>query len=105
MAQVSYAADLVSQLTTNDTAEEELTERLAAQLSHSDGIRGFFVTYLTGEGGDTPADLDSVPTPLATALKQANPHELIPLACKNDMNSICFVGYVMLYSYERISIF
>jgi hypothetical protein len=77
MKQVSYAADLVSQLTNDDFPEE----RLVAQLSHSDGIRGFFVTYLTGEG-ETAADKDIVPTPLQTALKQANQDELIPLACK-----------------------
>jgi hypothetical protein len=76
MKQVSYAADIVSELTNDDFAEE----RLVAQLSHSDGIRGFFVTHLTGEG-QTAADNDIVPTPLQCAMKQVNQDELISLAC------------------------
>jgi hypothetical protein len=76
MKQVSYAADIASELTNDDFAEE----RLVAQLSHSDGIRGFFVAYLTGEG-ETAADNDIVPTPLQNAMKQVNQDELISLAC------------------------
>jgi len=80
MAQLSHAANLVQQLSMKDMPQEELTERLTAQLSHSEGIRGFFATYLTGEG-DTVADLHEVPTPLAKAMAHANQKELIPLAC------------------------
>lgn len=82
MSQVSHASDLVQQLSDATIPQEELTERLKTQLSHSDGIRGFFVTYLTQEGGDeAPADFDKVPTLLSNAMKQANQDELIPLAC------------------------
>ena len=91
MSQVSHAANLVAQLSsTIDATQEELTELLAAQLSHSDGIRGFFVTYLTGEG-DTVADLEIVPNALVKAMAQANPEELIPLAC-TYLQHLCLSG-------------
>jgi hypothetical protein len=50
----------------------EVISRLKAQLSHSDGIRGFFVTYLTGVGDDTPAEQSSVPPVLAAASRYSN---------------------------------
>lgn len=79
MKQVSYAAELSSQLLSDEFEEE----KLVAQLSHSDGIRGFFVTYLTAEGTTTAADMEMVPPALLNAMKQANQEELIPLACMN----------------------
>lgn len=81
MSQVSHASHLVQQLGSNDASQEELVDRLKTQLSHSDGIRGFFVTYLTLDSDDAPADLGDVPMPLVTAMKESNQDELIPLAC------------------------
>lgn len=79
MQQVSHAAKLVDILGQNEK-DPELEELLKAQLSHSDGIRGFFVQYLTGD--NTPADKPEVPRVLQEALQQAETKELIPLACK-----------------------
>lgn len=76
MKQVTYAATIASELTNDDFVEE----RLVAQLSHPDGIRGFFVAYLTGEG-ETAAENDIVPTALQNAMKQVNQDELISLPC------------------------
>ncbi len=45
MSQVSHASHIVQLLGTKDVSQEELIKQLKTQLSHSDGIRGFFVTY------------------------------------------------------------
>lgn len=60
----------------------ELQELLIAQLSHQDGIRGFFAAYLTGEG-TTPADGDRLPVPLSQAMKRVDMSKVAPLACMN----------------------
>lgn len=82
MKQVSHSDRIVSALESDDYDEEQqqqLSEILTAQLSHSDGIRGFFVTYLTSDD-DEDDDLDVPPT-LVAAMSKANKEELIPLAC------------------------
>lgn len=69
-------------------------------LSHSDGIRGFFVSYLSSEGS-SPADAVNVPGPLATALNAStNRKELISLAC---MNVIMPTGMITLHKDEEMS--
>jgi len=105
MSQVSHATDLVQQLASNDAPEEELAGQLAAQLSHSDGIRGFFVTYLTGEG-DTAADFDQVPKPLVSAMSQANLEILVPLACTycEEEGVQCGFQLMIVYSCELIAL-
>lgn len=80
MKQVSHSETTVA-LVRNSTPEAQ--EMISAQLSHPDGIRGFFVTYLTGMGDDTPADDKEVPPTLIQAMKEANPDDLIPLAVMN----------------------
>ena len=87
MSQLSHAAELVQQLSSSkdSLSIDELTMRLTAQLSHSDGIRGSFATYLTGDG-ETVADSNEVPTPLLEAMASANPDELVPLACTYELN-------------------
>lgn len=79
MQQVAHADALVHLLDENED-NEELGKLLKAQLSHSDGIRGFFVKYLTGD--ESPADKPSVPAVLQEAMSQVDANELIPLACK-----------------------
>lgn len=89
MKQVSHAEKLVEMLqqnTVEDTNKKEdenelLDQLITAQLSHSDGIRGFFVTYLTSESSPV-ADQPTVPPSLLNAMKQVDPTELVPLACK-----------------------
>ena len=82
MKQVSHAEALVAALAGRDSDEdEELEKMLVSQLSHSDGIRGFFVTYLTGD--ESPADKPSVPLPLQKAMAQVDVASLVPLACMN----------------------
>lgn len=61
---------------------QELEELVTKQLSHHDGIRGFFSIYLTQEGSDTPADADVMPAPLSRAMKSVDMALLAPLACK-----------------------
>lgn len=78
--QVSHSEEIVAQLSKNPT-DVGLQDRLTAILSHSDGIRGFMVTYLTTV--NSPADCEEVPSCLAQALKQSDPDDLIPLACMN----------------------
>jgi hypothetical protein len=71
MKQVQHSEKLVTLLAAsssneldggNDDTDEIASDLLKAQLSHSDGIRGFFVTYLTALGEDTPADRVNVST-------------------------------------------
>jgi len=81
MKQVSHASEIVPLLSMEEN--EELSAMLQAQLSHSDGIRGFFVNYLTGEGY-TAADAAGVPPPLMSAIKTVSDRkDLISLACMN----------------------
>lgn len=89
MKQVGHASEVVSLLgSINDDGngadavvdEELLVNLLKAQLSHSDGIRGFFVAYLTGDGV-TAADADNVPPSLLSAMNSVESDDLISLAC------------------------
>jgi len=99
MKQVSHAVALVDRLrTAQDDGEEDLLESLiTVQLSHSDGIRGFFVTYLTSDDGDNgttgsatnnsgnnPADRSEVPSELVKAMQATkDADDLVSLACMN----------------------
>jgi hypothetical protein len=99
MKQVSHAETIVPLL--SDPANEQVVERIQAQLGHSDGIRGFFVTYLTMMGDDTPADQASVPPALLTAMKGVeNEKELVSLAC---MNVIMPTGMITMHQDEELS--
>ena len=65
-----------------ENPSDNLKDLLQAQLSHSDGIRGFMVSYLTTES-EEEVDL-STPDILVEALReqvQSKPDDLIPLAC------------------------
>jgi hypothetical protein len=99
MQQVQYGFDLTQELlllqVTNpkkntasaapdtSTSEQEVMMKnsLKAQLSHSNGIRGFMVSYLTAD--ESPADDENMPDVLRQALRdQADTTpDLIPLAC------------------------
>jgi hypothetical protein len=58
-----------------------LSELLKAQLSHLDGMRGFFTVYLTGEGLQTVADKERMPGILLDAVKMSNFESLASMAC------------------------
>lgn len=61
-----------------------MKEPLSVQLSHSDGVRGFMVSYLTAD--QSAADNESIPAVLLQALQEQverNSPDLIPLACMN----------------------
>jgi hypothetical protein len=102
MAQVSHSEKLVTLLKEDSQVleQEEVVARLKAQLSHSDGIRGFFVTYLTGVGDDTPADQSSIPQALVAAMEAADLSELIPLAC---MNVVMPTGMITMHQDPELS--
>lgn len=59
--------------------KSDLSELLNKQLSHSEGIRGFFAVYLT-----SPESLETgdVPSVLVQAVRGANAEIMVPLACK-----------------------
>lgn len=82
MKQVSHAEKVIQLLGDATNKHNNLQSMLEAQLSHSDGIRGFFVTYLTGTGDTSPADNPTVPDVLQKAMTQVDEKELVPLACK-----------------------
>jgi hypothetical protein len=84
MKQLQHGSDLTNALggNSNDLSSQDLKELIQAQLSHSDGIRGFMAVYLTTENDQ---DTFKVPDVLVQALQeqaQLNPDKLIPLACK-----------------------
>jgi len=84
MAQLSHAGEICALLEKSDGKASTLaSDLLAAQLSHKDGIRALFATYLTGEGDDTAADREEIPEPLAGAMHKADMNLLVPLACMN----------------------
>ena len=80
------------------SARNQLVQLLAAQLSHEDGIRGFFVAYLTGEGRDTTADAEQVPVLLAEAMKQSNFEYLTYSLC---MNLITPTAMISVYDQQN----
>ena len=72
-------------LSQGDVSSGELKKLLKAQLSHSDGIRGFMVSFLTTD--DDSQNTSTMPDVLVEVLKeqvQSNPDELIPLACTKE---------------------
>ena len=82
MNQVQYGYEL-SDVLSSDPTLPELKESLQAQLSHSDGIRGFMVSYLTA--GEDDSENLVVPDVLTQVLQEqaASTDDLIPLACMN----------------------
>jgi hypothetical protein len=98
MKQVGYGQQIVSMFDDESNTlvnNESLTEMLVAQLSHSDGIRGFFVSYLTGG-----APITTIPTPLENAMQRSDKSELIPLAC---MNVIMPTAMVTMHTDQDLS--
>jgi hypothetical protein len=83
MKQVKYGMKLTNELLANKE-DLDLKECIRAQLSHSNGIRGFMVSYLTAD--QSPADNPQVPNTLLQALQELAKNEkiedLIPLTCK-----------------------
>ena len=73
-----------------DEDKDQIKGMLKAQLSHSDGIRGFMVTYLTGNA--SPADDPTVPAVLQEAMSEVDPRELVPLACESSISKALFEG-------------
>lgn len=80
MIQLTHASEICALLGKEDDADASTlaSDLLSAQLSHSDGIRGFFATYLTSEGA---ADKEEIPGPLMEAMENADMAILVPLAC------------------------
>lgn len=79
MKQVTYASQIIPLL---EKDEDVASDLLQAQLTHSDGIRGFFVSYLTNNDG--VADGNEVPKPLVEAMKNIDDQsDLVKLAIMN----------------------
>jgi hypothetical protein len=86
MKQLGHASQIIPLL--HPRGDEELSEEeksalsvlLSRQLSHSDGVRGFFAVYLTSPDSLT---VDDVPVVLAEAVKNADKKVMVPLACMN----------------------
>ncbi|CAE8584298.1 unnamed protein product [Polarella glacialis] len=83
MASASYAGSLCAALEAGKSGEE-YSVRLAAMLAHSDGARGFFVTYLTEPSLETLADSPSGLSPLVVeALRGVDTTVITSLAIMN----------------------
>ena len=79
--QVYHASAIVRELSKMKNPDAMLSELLTAQLSHQDGIRGFFAVYVTGEG-TTIADNEQMPVLLLNAIKGSNLECLASVAGK-----------------------
>lgn len=107
MKQLGHAQTVFELLSQEETEEKNnyLESLLTAQLSHGDGIRGFFATYLT-QGDDanpSPADNKSVPEALQKAMSKVlieDADELIPLAC---MNVVMPTGMITMHEDPNLS--
>jgi hypothetical protein len=82
----------------DDTANVRrlLGESIKAQLSHSQGIRGFMVSYLTADS--TPADNPRIPAIILDALLdqvKTDPHDLVPLTCTYGKLRSCYFNSIV----------
>lgn len=70
---------------TTTSSTSSIQDCLQAQLSHSDGIRGFMVSYLTAD--ESPADQPEIPQALWGALQlqmaSDTANDLVSLTCMN----------------------
>jgi len=83
MASAAYAGSLCRAFE-NGKDDEAHAARLEAMLQHSDGARGFFVTYLTDPALKLIADDPQGPPPLiASALRNSDADTVVPLAVMN----------------------
>eukprot|EP00933_Yihiella_yeosuensis_P054555 TRINITY_DN5301_c3_g1_i1.p1 TRINITY_DN5301_c3_g1~~TRINITY_DN5301_c3_g1_i1.p1 ORF type:complete len:278 (+),score=60.01 TRINITY_DN5301_c3_g1_i1:141-974(+) len=83
MSSAVYAGSLCRTFEAGGSSDE-LQSRLAAMLGHSDGARGFFVTYLTDPKLKTVADApEGIPQIIQTALQNSNADVVSPLAVMN----------------------
>ena len=88
MKQLGHASQIIPLLhpSTTPTPSSEavsptvLLEVLSKQLSHSDGIRGFFAVYLTSP--ESIAVDEDVPAVLVEAVRGADLEVMVPLACE-----------------------
>jgi hypothetical protein len=116
MKQVQYA-EFITGLIEEDNGRETdvLMNRLRAQLSHPDGIRGFMVTFLTttsststdesdGHGNEKDSDEGIPPALIKAVIERIDPmsdsNELISLMC---MNVIMPTGMITMHSNEEMS--
>jgi len=83
MESAAYAGSLCRALE-GGRGGAEYAERLKAMLSHSDGARGFFVTYLTDPALNKIADApEGISEVVSTSLKASNISVVAPLAVMN----------------------
>eukprot|EP00956_Cyclotella_meneghiniana_P039742 scaffold178271_cov36-Cyclotella_meneghiniana.AAC.1 len=82
MKQLGHTSRLIPLLheETSQVSKSDLSELLNKQLSHSEGIRGFFAVYLTSPES---LEADDVPSVLVEAVRGANAEIMVPLACMN----------------------
>ena len=105
MKQVQHA-EFITGLIQEDNGRETdvLMNRLRAQLSHPDGIRGFMVTYLTTSTDDSNDSITIPPALIKAIIEQIDPisdkNELISLMC---MNVIMPTGMITMQPNEELS--
>lgn len=97
--QLSHSENIISML---ESESDDVVHLLKAQLGHSDGIRGFFVTYLTMDDENMPFTREDVPQNLLMAMNDcANEEELVSLMC---MNVIMPTGMITMHKDPNLSL-
>lgn len=110
MQQVQYGMELTTILENSSAIEKEqeilllLKQSLQAQLSHSDGIRGFMVAYLSGnnsggadgDGGNSSSPLE-IPSVLLEAIQDQlqNDNDAAAVAAADDLVSLMCMNVIM----------
>ncbi|MGK3734350.1 MAG: hypothetical protein ACI90V_001187 [Bacillariaceae sp.] len=120
MKQVQYGSEMANALLRfSTTSFRSTTERnhmkklLNAQLSHSDGIRGFMVAYLTGErqsqnvdnkeGGEEEEDSEILLETLRELFQKGNDGEVEELVSLMCMNAIMPTAMVSMHTDPDLS--
>jgi hypothetical protein len=91
MQQVQYEMELTTLLENSNTNDvgERLKASLKAQLSHSDGIRGFMVAYLSGGSSSDSNDNDEAPLEVPKILLEAFQDQLQQEATEDLVSLMC----------------
>ena len=88
------AGNIVDELIANNTEKgQELSVQIKDLLSHNDGARGFFVTYLTQL--DDVLDASVVPTAVSVAVSSVEEPEYVAKLC--TMNVIMPTGMILAH--------
>jgi len=97
MNQISYASEITQALMNDyndENSDEDLKRLIEAQLSHMDGMRGFFVTFLTSyDNEESTSSSSSLPEIVTNSI--TNCISNLPRKERQDLISLIIMNVVM----------